>query len=55
MQGYYYFLKDHAGHTQIIIASRDEESEIFYIQPEAQPGKQLTTRIVKNKQQLSLF
>lgn len=47
--------KDHAGHTQIIIASRDEESEIFYIQPEAQPGKQLTTRIVKNKQQLSLF
>ena len=47
--------KDHAGNTQIIIASRDEESEIFYVAIDPVPGKLKITKREKDHQQLSLF
>lgn len=48
------FLK-HARKTNIIIASRDEESEIFYIQPELVNGTGSSSKQANKQKQLSLF
>lgn len=44
----------HARGTEIIIASRDEETDIFYIHDKSKSGKQVK-RKASTKQQLSLF
>jgi len=46
----------HADNTEIIIASRDEETALFHIHAERKPGKQIKKRNAATKQsQLSLF
>lgn len=46
---------NHARGTQIIIASRYKESDVFYINPESEQGKQRRRKRTGNEQQLSLF
>jgi phosphoribosyl 1,2-cyclic phosphodiesterase len=47
---------DHARGTEIIIASRDEETSVFYINQETEPGKQIRRKkVTRHQQQLSLF
>ena len=45
----------HANGTEIIIASRFEESEVYFIQPQMINGKKQKKKVEKTKQQLSLF
>lgn len=45
----------HANGTEIIIASRFEETAIYFIQPQTINGKKLKKAVEKSKQQLSLF
>jgi phosphoribosyl 1,2-cyclic phosphodiesterase len=45
----------HANGTEIIIASRFEESQVYFIQPQMINGKRQKKAIEKSKQQLSLF
>jgi len=45
----------HASNTNIIIASRDEESAIFYIQPESVNGTGRSSKQAIKQKQLSLF
>ena len=45
----------HADNTEIIIASRDEETKVFYIENENGGDKKINKRKVLGQQQLSLF
>lgn len=45
----------HANNTEIIIASRDEETAVFYIENKSHPVKQIKKRKTAGQQQLSLF
>ena len=46
---------DHARGTEIIIASRDEASAIFYIHHDIKTNKQAVRKKINGQQQLSLF
>jgi phosphoribosyl 1,2-cyclic phosphodiesterase len=45
----------HANGTEIIIASRFEETEVYFIQPQTINGKKQKKAVKKSEQQLSLF
>jgi phosphoribosyl 1,2-cyclic phosphodiesterase len=47
--------RDHARGTEIIIASRNEETCVFYITRKTEPGKQIRRKKANKELQLSLF